>query len=662
MKVTKTIPIQSLSWLILAAGAVASGLALQTVGKLWAGTGSFLGSYSPKLALIMALVAGSGLLALAGLALSFTPWWPRLLATLDRLEGKAARLRALLPVLSGLLWLALPILLWIRPWNSLLLGGLYPRLWVVWLLSLAQLFLWRAWRPNWSPTALFSGGLLAYGLVFLLLSYRGNFSTSPFTLDWSEGSRYYNASLWFSSLVYGYRLPLPELHPTRYLMQGLAFLVPGATIAFHRAWQVFLWVACNGLAAWAVARRLRPLAGQPRRAMLLVLFGGWAFLSFYLGPVYYHLIFCAVLVLLGFNRAHFWRSLGIVLLASLWAGISRINWYPVPGALAVVLYLLEEPQGSRPFWRYLLPPAAWAAAGLGAAFAANAVYIQLSGDPPEVFGSALNSALLWYRLKPNPTYGPGVFFGSLVLLPVFLAAAWGVLRAGLRRWAWLRLVGLIAVLAVFYAGGIVVSLKVGGGSNLHNLDNFIVFLVVIAGYIFFERFTPDRPGAPLHIPSWALLVVAFIPVFAAVSGLNLNPPAAPQMSQTQALQWLQGMVDRYATDGRPVLLISERQLVTFNQLKVPAFEPAYEKVFLMEMAMSGNPFYLGNYEDDLRNRKFSLIISEPMNANIQEGRAFAEENNLWVKAIEEPTLARYTLVGKLDQQGYPIAVYAPKPK
>lgn len=661
MKTNKAFQSRSFSSLVLAAGAAVSALALQAASQQWAGTGSFLGSYSPKLAVLMVLTAAGGLFSLAGLALSFTPGWQKLLAVLDRLAGKAARLGFLLPLLSGLLWLALPVLLWIAPWNTLLLGGLYPRLWAAWLFCLAQFCLWRAWRPALSPLTVWCGGLLAYGLVFLLLSYRGDFSASPFTLGWSEGSRYYNASTWFSPLVYGTRLPLPELHPTRYLMQGLAFLLPGASIAFHRAWQVFLWVACSGLAAWAVARRLRLPAGQPRRALPLTLFAGWAFLTFYQGPVYYHLILCAVPVLLGFDRGRFWRSLGIVLLASLWAGLSRINWYPVPGALAVVLYLLEEPRGSRPLWRYLLPPAVWAAAGLGAAFAANAAYIQFSGNPPEVFGSALNSALLWYRLKPNPTYGPGVFFGSLVLLPVFLAAAWGVLRAGL-RWAWLRLAGLAAVLAVFYAGGLVVSLKVGGGSNLHNLDNFIVFLVVITGYIFFERFTPDRPGAPLRIPAWALLIVAAIPVFTAVAGLSLNPRAAPKMSETQALQWLQGMVDQYAADGRPVLLISERQLVTFGQLKVPAFEPAYEKVFLMEMAMSGNPSYLEKYVDDLRNHKFSLIISEPMNANIQDGRPFAEENNLWVKAIEEPTLARYTLVGKLDQEGYPIAVYAPKPK
>ena len=37
-----------LSWLILAAGAAVSALAIQAALQKWAGTGSFLGSYSPS--------------------------------------------------------------------------------------------------------------------------------------------------------------------------------------------------------------------------------------------------------------------------------------------------------------------------------------------------------------------------------------------------------------------------------------------------------------------------------------------------------------------------------------------------------------------------------------------------------------------------------------
>ena len=127
------------SWLVLAAGGGVSALALRGVAGQWAGTGSFLGSYSPKLAVLMALVAGVGLLALVGLGLSFTRRWPRLLAGLDRLAGRAAGLGVFLPALGILLWLALPALMWIQPWNYLLLGGLYSRLWAIWALSLVQL-------------------------------------------------------------------------------------------------------------------------------------------------------------------------------------------------------------------------------------------------------------------------------------------------------------------------------------------------------------------------------------------------------------------------------------------------------------------------------------------------------------------------------------------
>ena len=657
-----------LIWLVLAAGAVSAALTLQEYTTQWVGTGSFLGKYSPKLAVVMAVVALSGLLALVGLILSLTPAWARLSAGYERAAGRLRRLGWLLPIIMGLALLAFPALLLVSPANTILLNGGYTRLWASWLLSLVVMTLAHAWKPEWDAFTVLCGALLACGLAMVLVSFRNDLSASIFTLDWSEGSRYYNASTWFSRQVYGFYLPLPELHPTRYLLQGLAFLVPGATIAFHRAWQVFLWIACNGVTAWAVARRLSPRGAALRAALLAALFGAWSFLTFFQGPIYYHLILCAFLVLWGFDRAHFWRSLVVVAVASVWAGISRINWYPVPGLMAATLYLLEEPICGRKLWRYLLPPAIWAGVGLGLAFLANAIYIPLSGNPAEVFGSALKSPLLWYRLKPNPTFGPGVLLASLVFLPEALMAAWPVLRA-LRKYHWIRLAGLVAALALFYVGGIFVSLKVGGGSNLHNLDNFIVFLVVIVGYIFFGKFTPDGEPAPMqapaYTPAWgvkaAALVALILPLAAASSGLDLAPRPQPQMSETAALQWLQGMIDKYATDGRPVLFITDRQLVTFGQIKVPSFEPSYEKVFLQEMAMANNSYYLGKYVADLKARKFSLIISEPMNAHIQEDYSFAEENNLFVTNVEIPTLGRYDLVGKLDNQGYPIAVYAPKP-
>lgn len=668
-----------LAWVILASGAALAALAIQHESIQWAGSGRALGAFSPKLLAVMAVQAISGLLALAGLILSFTPFWKNILARLQWAAEKLGRLGAILPAAAGLLWLAF-LAAMALPAGVLLFAGFYPRLWAAWLLALAQLALWQAWRPAHPALAAWCGGLLCAGAVFILASFRGDLASTPFSLSWSDGSRFYNASTWFAQSIYGTRLPLPELHPTRYLLQSLAFLIPGASIAFHRAWQVFLWLACNGLAAWALARRVvtfppaPPLAAEGgqaaptphlvgKKGWLRVLLALWVFVFFFQGPVYYHLVVCALVVLLGFDRNRFWRSLAVVILASLWAGWSRINWYPVPGALAVMLYLLEEPQGSRPFWRYLAAPALWVMAGLAAAFAANAAYVPLSGNPAEVFGSALSSPLLWYRLLANPTYGPGILTGSLVLLPPLLISAWAWLRsvtwpAGMTRQNWLRWLGLGGILAAFFGSGIIVSLKVGGGSNLHNLDGFIVFLAVSAVYLLMGRFAPDRPGAPLRVPGWLALAAVVVPVVFAAANLSFSVHKPPRVSEVEALAWVQGMVDRYGSDGRPVLFISERQLITFHKVRVGNFEPAYEKVFLMEMAMSGNPAYLNRFDADLSARKFGLIISEPMHSQIQENRPFAEENNLWVKRVEEPVLGRYKLVDELDE--YKIAIYVPK--
>lgn len=671
-----------LSWLVLFAGAMLPALVLIDVVSAWAGTGAFLGKYSPKLAILMGGLILVELLGLAGLVLVSTPLWKKLLRGLDALADRLHRLGWLLPVLSAGLWLALPLAFFDRL-SGLLLGGFYTRLFVVWGLALLQLLVWRAWRPSISPLAIFCGALLAYSAVFVGLFYLNGVAATPFMLGWSEASRYYNASLWFSRQVYGIWLPLPELHPSRYLLQSLAFLFSDS-IEVHRAWQVFLSLACSGLTAWALARRfkskdspLTPISDFTTNSPALgrelgggvapLLIGLWAFVFFFQGPIYYHLILSAFFVLVGFDRNHFWRSLIVVVLASLWAGISRINWYPVPGVLAATLYLLEEPKGRRPLLRYLTAPAVWAAAGLAAAFAANLAYVAFSGNPPEVFGSALSSPLLWYRLKPNPTFGPGVLVGSLVLLPVCLAMAWGVLRTG-RRWNFTRLLGLLTVLAVFYVSGVIVSLKVGGGGDLHNLDNFIVFEAVIAAYLACNRFAFERTEESvgqsiqnLRIPIGMLLGVMILPILFAARIVPMQvpePAAKSDVQNAQAVAWLQKYIDEYAKPDHPVLFISARQLVTFGQVKVAAFEPKYEKVFLMEMAMSGNPQYLGSYLSDLKARKFSLIISEPMNAQVQENYGFAEENNLWVKNVELPTLVRYQKIAELKD--FSLAIYAPK--
>ncbi len=207
---------------------------------------------------------------------------------------------------------------------------------------------------------LLSGTLTA--LVFKLATFWPQVSTYPFSLTWSEASRYYYASLFFAPQIYGVSVPPSALHPTRYLMQSIPFIIPELPLWFHRLWQVILWVGFTLITAYTLAKRLS--INKERSKLVLIFFLSWTFLFLFQGPVYYHLLVCALIVLWGFDRDKFWKTLGVVIVASLWAGISRLNWFPVPGLLAASLYLLEVRVGKevadlRSLSRYLQQPVAF---------------------------------------------------------------------------------------------------------------------------------------------------------------------------------------------------------------------------------------------------------------------------------------------------------------
>src|SRR4030042_3881399 len=105
------------------------------------------------------------------------------------------------------------------------------------LLALGGAFLFRqAWpRQSWGAALLLT--TLGYGTAYKLASFIPDVSTYPFSLGWSEASRYYYASLWFSKQVYGLSVPPSVLHPSRYLLQSIPFLISGSSLWFSRFWQ-----------------------------------------------------------------------------------------------------------------------------------------------------------------------------------------------------------------------------------------------------------------------------------------------------------------------------------------------------------------------------------------------------------------------------------------
>ncbi len=482
--------------------------------------------------------------------------------------------------------------------------------------------------------------VLIGGVLFRLGMFVPDVQNAPFSLGWSEGSRYYNASLFFSSMIYGEAFPLPVLHPTRYFLQAIPFLIGSNSIFIHRLWQVFLWIGLIGLGSYSMVKRMRF-----SNKFIAWIFGFWLFLFFFQGAVYYHLMLCVIIVLLGYHQKHPWRTMIFVVLASIWAGLSRVNWMPVPAFLAVTLYLLETPGKGVHWLKYLKFPLLWCLAGGASAVIANRMYALISGNNVEEFSSSFSSYLIWSRLFPNNTYHPGIILGLLiVLLPLAVLTVQQIIKNGWHSYYhWIRTLGLLGILFVFGLGGVIVSVKIGGGGDLHNLDAFLVFWVLITSAIILGRYEFEEHQQPNHNSlNYGLLVLTvLVPVI--ISYQNNTTWIFKDIDQQRMeVQQLQAALDVILAEPGEILLITERQLLTFGDIHGIELIPDYEKVFLMEMVMSNNQSYLDAFHQKVKNHEYSAILIDPLSSYVlTKEDSFWVENNKWVDNVVLPIWEDY---------------------
>jgi len=560
-------------------------------------------------------------------------------------------------------------------WGAALIGGAALKVWAS--EDARHPLLDRWWKCFLTAT-------LLQTCVYVVISQMPEISTYPLTLGWSETSRYYNASLFFSQRIYGMSTPPTVLHPSRYLMQAVPFLLPDSPLWLHRAWQVFLWIATPFLTAVILVRRILPWKNL--KSWLLI---GVSFVYLTIGPVYYHLLVPVMLVLWGFHpgsaqpspggwagRRRLLISTVVLLLASAWAGISRLNWFPVPGMLAASLILLERPMipladrqsdlSAGVSWRqagvYVLRLAGWVLLGTATALAAQALYIYWSGNVASQFTTSFTSDLLWRRLLPNASYPPGLLLAAFIVsLPVLLVILGKLVdeQSGVAFWRrthWLRWPGLAGELVVLFVGGTIVSVKIGGGSNLHNLDAYLVLLLIIGIYFYLDRVEVDFLALPpAERSSWisqklppsslvtggAILMVIVPALFTVYSRIPPSPLPDPAVVQS-SLDQVNKLAHKTSQEGGEVLFLTDRHLLTFGMLDGVELIPEYERVFLMEAAMSNAPDYLGQFYRDLEGQRFALIISEPLSTHYKSPQdSFGSENNAWVRRVSQYVLCYY---------------------
>ncbi len=527
-----------------------------------------------------------------------------------------------------------------------------PLLWVFLWATLVQTFGLRLFG-GYPLRDAFAFLVLFQGLTYHLYGSLTVVSVYPFSIGYSEASRHYYASMFHAESLYGVKLPYPFLHPTRYMLLSLPFWIPGLPLWAHRLWQSVLWVALTGASALLLARR----GGFKGWAFFFL--AAWAYVYYLQGAVYYHLQVCVILVLAGFSSERFWRSLLFVALASFWAGMSRVNWFPVPAMLAIALYLLENEINGRG-WKYWLPPFVYGVSGLALALAGQFFYIAVSGNADlRSFGSSFTSDLLWNRLLPNEIFS-GVLPGIALVTAPLLASLYQNLRGNAAQIHPLRQLALLGLILVLFLGGLVVSVKIGGGGDLHNMDAYLVLLALIAVYFFAGRVKTEAGGmfAGGRVSPWVVAAALLIPMIYALPRLSsffrYDSAAARQDVQT-----LQTYAER--AEGE-VLFLTERQLFTFGELKNLRLIPEYEQIELMEMAMSGNRPYLEKFYADLNRKRFAVIIAEEQKFVQQKSGAFKEENNAWVKYVGAPLLCAYKPIETLKTANIQVFVPRPNPK
>jgi len=533
-------------------------------------------------------------------------------------------------------------------------GGTLPQtmpiLWVFLWASLAQTIGLKALRRlDWHVA--FSFVLLAQGFIYQTYGIFAITSANPFSMGYSEAGRHYYASMFFAEKLYGMELPLPFLHPSRYLLLSIPFLADGLPLWFHRFWQAFLWFGLTLGSAWSLARFSRT------SGWMKIFITAWAFLFFFQGAVYYHLHVMVILILAGVSMKHLGRSLIFIIFASVWAGISRVNWFPVPAMLAIAIYVLETPINDKG-WKYWLTPFIWGVSGLVAAIASQFIYIQISGNADvSAFGSSFTSDLILSRLLPNETFPMGILPGILLVSAPVLAALYQIVRgktSALHPFRWLV---LFAMLAVLFVGGAIVSTKIGGGGDLHNMDAYLVMLAVLAVAFGANQVSAESEAKPMMgRVGWGVVMAALLfPLGFAIRHIGFYPTFDKTIAEND-IQLLQEALK----NGGEILFITERQLITFDMIDGVTLVPEYEQSELMEMAMSRNRPYLENFYAELRARRFALIVAEDQKFTQQKEGAFVEENVAWVRFVGAPLLCNYKPVVTLTSNN--LQVYEPRPK
>jgi len=533
----------------------------------------------------------------------------------------------------------------------------------------------------------FLAALLLTSCEFVVAVPFMNVTGYPFSLGWSEGNRMWDYSIMFGSHLYNYpadKQIYALIEVGRQFVGGLPFIIPGLTIKAERFWlalTVVLPYLLLGLAAFRFSR-------NNLKTWALAAF--WALIFLKQGPIHSPLVLCAAVTALLW-RSPLWLSLPLIALTGYAAEESRYTWLFAPGIWVGTLELAGAVlQNKKLNLNHWVRAVSLALAGMAGGYFGLAGGGLLESNPSasvaiptSIISAAItDQPLLWYRLLPNATYGAGILAGLLaVVLPLIVILLY---LSIIKKWTlniWQALAVTTSLFA-FLAVGLVASTKIGGGGDLHNMDMFLIGLM-FAGVLAWQNggkeWLSTIGSAPIAI-KLVLVILLGLPGFQSLPVMrtfNFAEDAAWLVTLTdapnakalelypsqavvdEALNTIRDEIALAQSQGGEVLFLDQRQLLTFGYIKDIPLIPEYEKKVLMNQALSSNAAYFETFYADIAARKFSLIISDPLNTPIKDSSfQFGEENNAWVKWVSNPVLCYYDQKTTLKDVG--VQLLAPK--
>jgi hypothetical protein len=659
------------------------------------GTGIWLGEFALSwfILFLVFIFFCLTLLAIAVTALwkpgVFSPFWKFIIPL--REKTKAARW------LLAILALVFPVYFLQYTVGGVIFQGMYIRslIWAITVFLFASLITKGDVLIGWNQ---FLVALILTSGEFMIAAEFVDVSNYPFSLGWSEGNRLWDYSVLFGSDLYLY--PQDQSIPVfldlgRQLVGGLPFIFPGITIGIERFWVALTFILPYFLLGLAV---FRAYAKDWKIWLLATL---WVFLFLKQGPIHPPLVLSAALTALAWGMP-LWAAIPLVFGAGYLVDFSRTTWIFAPMAWIVMMEFSgrsfpEQKKTTKVIWmRSIVLGAVASVFGVSLIFNWSQPILQnaTTGEPeisapaaePEPSAPPVDDPsappeptlremvmylvslqpMLWYRLLPNSTYQSGILVALvLAITPLLIILAYLLYK---KIWQITRLQKLVIFLPLFaFLGvGLVASTKIGGGKDLHNLDMFLISLLFMSVFAWNggAREWIQNSGAispPLKIVVALLFVLPALPFLRELYPYNMgeeaprlvrladapNEEALDMLPTPKAVNFALDLIRKEVALAKPkgeILFMDQRQLLTFGYIADVPLVAEYEKKVLMNEALSSSrTTYFPPFYEDLANKRFSLIVTEPLHARRARGSTFqfGEENDDWVRYVSNPLLCYY---------------------